>query len=126
MIVLGSGIENGQPSLTLKHRLDVSAAYAKQYPQTLLIMTGGLGFQQNISEAEVMSQYLQKQHQIDQSRILLEDKSTSTEQNLKIAKACLQHIKLLYVNQSQLQPAISTSYVQKQLLNDKAINKSLA
>lgn len=82
VIVLGSGIENGQPSPTLKKRLDVSAAYAKRHPQSLMIMTGGLGFQEQISEAKVMSEYLQKQHQIAESRILLEDQSTSTQQNL--------------------------------------------
>lgn len=117
VIVLGSGIENGQPSLTLKHRLDVSAAYAKQYPQTLLIMTGGLGFQQNISEAEVMSQYLQKQHQIDQSRILLEDKSTSTEQNLKNSQS------LLAANQIALREPIAIATSDFHILRAKAIAK---
>ncbi|WP_425915547.1 YdcF family protein [Acinetobacter sp. TSRC1-2] len=83
IIVLGSGIENGQPSPTLKQRLDVAATYAKHYPQTIIVMTGGLGFKEQITEAEVMSEYIQKHHQIEQSCILLEDQSTSTEQNLR-------------------------------------------
>ena len=83
IIVLGSGIENGQPSPTLQQRLDVAASYAKDYPQTILVMTGGLGFKEQITEAAVMSKYMQKQHQINPSRILLEDQSTSTEQNLR-------------------------------------------
>ena len=82
VIILGSGIENGRPSPTLKQRLDVGAAYAKRYPEALLVVTGGLGFKEQISEASVMSEYLQQQHHIDQSRILLEAKSTSTEENL--------------------------------------------
>lgn len=45
VIILGSGIEKGRPSPTLKQRLDVGAAYAKRYPETLLVVTGGLGFQ---------------------------------------------------------------------------------
>ncbi|WP_407307287.1 YdcF family protein [Acinetobacter sp.] len=83
IIVLGSGIENGKPSPTLKERLDVAATYAKQYPQAIMVMTGGLGFKERVTEAEVMSEYMQKHHQIEQSRILLEDQSTSTEQNLR-------------------------------------------
>ena len=96
VIILGSGIENNQPSPTLKQRLDVGAAYAKQYPKTLLVVTGGLGFQEQISEAEVMSEYLQQQHHIDRSRILLEAQSTSTEENLRNVQPLLaqQHIHL--------------------------------
>ncbi|MFH7764804.1 YdcF family protein [Acinetobacter sp. BSP-28] len=96
VIILGSGIEQGRPSPTLKQRLDVGAAYAKQYPETLLVMTGGLGFKEQITEAAVMSEYLQQQHHIDPSRILLEAKSTSTEENLRNAQPLLaqQHISL--------------------------------
>ncbi|MDK1684080.1 YdcF family protein [Acinetobacter terrestris] len=96
IIVLGSGIENGQPSPTLKQRLDVAATYAKRYPQTIMLMTGGLGFKEQMTEAEVMSEYLQKHHQIDQTRILLEDQSTSTEQNLRNVQPLLKahHITL--------------------------------
>lgn len=89
IIVLGSGIENGQPSLTLKQRLEVAATYAKHYPQTIIVMTGGLGFKERMTEAEVMSEYIQKHHQVEPSRILLEDQSTSTEQNLRNAQTLL-------------------------------------
>ncbi|MCG2607036.1 YdcF family protein [Acinetobacter sp. SM34] len=96
VIILGSGIEKGRPSPTLKQRLDIGAAYAKQYPETLLVVTGGKGFQEQISEAAVMSEYLQQQHHIDQSRILLEAKSTSTEENLRNVQPLLaqRHIHL--------------------------------
>lgn len=96
VIILGSGIENGRPSPTLKQRLDVGAAYAKRYPEALLVVTGGLGFKEQISEAAVMSEYLQQQHHIDQSRILLEAKSTSTEENLRNVQPLLaqRHIHL--------------------------------
>lgn len=96
VIILGSGIENGRPSPTLKQRLDVGAAYAKRYPEALLVVTGGLGFKEQISEATVMSEYLQQQHHIDPSRILLEAKSTSTAENLRNVQPLLaqQHISL--------------------------------
>ena len=61
-----------------------------------MLMTGGLGFKEQMTEAEVMSEYLQKHHQIDQTRILLEDQSTSTEQNLRNVQPLLKahHITL--------------------------------
>ncbi|TCB50435.1 YdcF family protein [Acinetobacter sp. ANC 4779] len=96
IIVLGSGIENEQPSPTLKQRLEVAATYAKHYPQTIMVMTGGLGFKEQMTEAEVMSEYMQKQHQIEPARILLEDQSTSTQENLRNVQPLLRahHINL--------------------------------
>ena len=117
IIVLGSGIENGQPSPTLKQRLDVGAAYAKQYPEAILIMTGGLGFKEQITEAEVMSTYLQKQHQIDQSRILLEEQSTSTEENLLNVQS------LLKAHQISLNQPIVIATSDFHILRAKAIAK---
>ncbi|WP_166167630.1 YdcF family protein [Acinetobacter sp. SA01] len=95
VIILGSGIEKGRPSPTLKQRLDVGAAYAKRYPEALLVVTGGLGFKEQISEAAIMSEYLQQQH-LAPSRILLEAKSTSTTENLRNVQPLLaqQHISL--------------------------------
>lgn len=117
IIVLGSGIENGQPSPTLKQRLDVGAAYAKQYPEAILIMTGGLEFREQMTEAEVMSTYLQKQHQIDQSRILLEDQSTSTEENLRNVQP------LLKAHQISLNQPIVIATSDFHILRAKAIAK---
>jgi uncharacterized SAM-binding protein YcdF (DUF218 family) len=95
VIILGSSIEKGRPSPTLKQRLDVGAAYAKRYPEALLVVTGGLGFKEQISEAAIMSEYLQQQH-LAPSRILLEAKSTSTAENLRNVQPLLaqQHISL--------------------------------
>ena len=95
VIILGSSIEKGRPSPTLKQRLDVGAAYAKRYPEALLVVTGGLGFKEQISEAAIMSEYLQQQH-LAPSRILLEAKSTSTTENLRNVQPLLaqQHISL--------------------------------
>lgn len=117
IIVLGSGIENAQPSLTLQQRLNVSAAYAIQYPEAILVMAGGLGFQQKHTEAEIMSKFLQKHHQIHASRILLEDKSTSTEQNLLNSKT------LLLQHQIQLHEPIAIATSDFHILRAKAIAK---
>ena len=94
IIVLGSGIENGQPSATLAQRLDRAAELAKQQPQTPMIMTGGLDFREQYTEAEIMSKYIQHNYAIASNRIWLEDKSTSTDLNLKNSQAILNQLNI--------------------------------
>ena len=89
IIVLGSGIENGQPSPTLKARLDAAAPYALQQPNTIVIMTGGLGFNEKITESSVMKRYLLQHYDISAARLYEESKSTSTELNLINSKMIL-------------------------------------
>ena len=90
ILVLGSGIENGKPSPTLKNRLDTAAQYAQDYPQAIIIMTGGLGFKEKYTEAEIMAKYVQEQYPDVHNLIELEDKSTSTALNLANSQAILQ------------------------------------
>lgn len=90
IIVLGSGVENGEPSATLAKRLDRAAPVALTQPNAKLVLTGGIDYGETDSEAVVMSRYLQKQYNIPMSQIILEDKSTSTELNLKNSQALLQ------------------------------------
>lgn len=89
ILVLGSGIENGQPSPTLQKRLDAAAHYAQHHPKPLIIMTGGLGFQEKYTEAEVMQAYFKKTYPTIYNPIALEAQSTSTELNLRNSKAIL-------------------------------------
>lgn len=90
ILILGSGLIQGKASPTLQARLDKAAEVYQHSPQSILIVTGGLGFGQRLSEAEVMTQYLQDNHQISASKIMLEDQSTSTELNLKNSQAILE------------------------------------
>ena len=53
-------------------------------------MTGGIDFGETNSEAIVMSRYVQQHHHIPASQVILEDKSTSTELNLKNSQTLLQ------------------------------------
>lgn len=85
MIILGAQIkgELGKtyPTQTLKERLDTGADYLKKYPQTTVIVSGGQGADEAESEAAVMATYLARQG-IVKNRLILEDKSTSTKENL--------------------------------------------
>lgn len=89
IIVLGSGVIHGQPSPTLASRLDRAAEIAQQYPHTTIILSGGLDALQQYTEAQIMSDYLQKNYHINANRIELEDQSTSTNLNLKNSQIIL-------------------------------------
>src|SRR5690606_993193 len=90
ILVLGSGINQGQPSPILKNRLDTAAKYAEQYPDTLMIMTGGRNFRERQSEAEVMQHYIHTTYPQLKNPIRVEDQSRSTQQNLQYSQAILQ------------------------------------
>ncbi|WP_087087327.1 YdcF family protein [Acinetobacter pittii] len=90
IIVLGSGVENGQPSTILAKRLDTAAPLALKQQQAQIVLTGGLDFSEKESEALVMSRYLEQKYHIARNQMILEDKSTSTELNLKNSKSLLE------------------------------------
>lgn len=83
MLVLGSGYKQGQPTPVLASRLDAAAQLACQQPSAWIVLTGGIGLTETVSEASVMADYLVKQKAIHRRRLLLEEKSTSTELNIK-------------------------------------------
>lgn len=89
MIVLGSGLKGSQLSIILQQRLDTGIVYLKQHPDLPVIVSGGQGPGEDIPEAEAMSRYLVRQG-IDQTRIIQENRSTSTFENLKFSKDILQ------------------------------------
>ncbi len=57
IVVLGSGLKHGKPSPTLASRLDQAASYAKHHPNSIMVVSGGLSFQQKNSEAEVSTAF---------------------------------------------------------------------
>ena len=83
IIVLGAGLTYGteNPSLVLSYRLNQALAYLDTYPGTPVIVSGGQGEIELISEATAMQQYLVKAG-IPASQILLEDRSIDTLENL--------------------------------------------
>ena len=81
VIVLGAQVRGERPSRALRRRLDRAAEYARENPDTFLILSGGQGPDEGISEAECMRRYLTKQG-IPEERLRIEDRSTSTRENL--------------------------------------------
>ena len=87
--MLGAAVYGENPSITLQHRLEGAARYLEANPRTKAVVSGGQGKGEDISEAECMRRYL-VEHGIDPDRILLEDRSTSTKENLAFSKAVIE------------------------------------
>ena len=81
VIVLGAQWKKSGPSYILQLRLDKTLEYLKDSPDTKIIVSGGQGSNEPISEAEGMKNYLVEKG-IEPDRIILENKSTSTYENL--------------------------------------------
>ncbi|MEO8390662.1 YdcF family protein [Polaromonas sp.] len=89
IIVLGSSTPNAKPSPTLAQRLDLAGQLAIQHSRAAVVVSGGADFRQDIPEARVMADYLTA-HGLDGSRIALEDRSTSTYENLLFSARLLE------------------------------------
>ena len=89
MIVLGAKVrKGGVPTRALQYRLDVAAVYAKAHPHVMIVVSGGQGADEDATEASVMKHYLVAQG-IEPSRIIEEDRSTSTYENILFTRALL-------------------------------------
>ncbi len=85
MIVLGARVRGERVVGLLARRLDAAAEYLINNPDTKVILSGGQGAGETVSEAEAMRRYLSRKG-IEESRMLLEDKSTNTDENLEFSK----------------------------------------
>jgi uncharacterized SAM-binding protein YcdF (DUF218 family) len=81
VIVLGCQVAGEYASLPLLSRGYTAIRYLNKNPETKAILTGGQGPGENIPEAESLKRLL-LENKIDKERILIEDKSTNTMENL--------------------------------------------
>ena len=89
VVVLGAAVYGETPSLSLENRIRRAIEYLEENPEVKAVVSGGQGAGEDISEAECMRRYMVA-HGIDESRILLEEHSTSTMENLAYAKAVIE------------------------------------
>jgi len=85
IVVLGAGLWGETPSDILYKRMDVALDYIHKNPEVKIILSGGKGPGEDITEAEAMKRYFIK-NGIDEKMIFKEEKSTSTEENIKYSK----------------------------------------
>ena len=69
----------------MKRRLDCAYEYLSEHENVSVIVSGGQGSDEIISEAQCMKEYLTESG-ISPERIFMEDKSTNTEENLKFSQ----------------------------------------
>ena len=81
IIVLGAQMKPAGPSAVLKFRLDAAYEYLTADEGTVCVVSGGQGSNEPCTEAEGMYRYLVEKG-ISPERILLEDKSTDTSENI--------------------------------------------
>lgn len=81
IVVLGAQVKHDRPSRALKKRIDTACKYLKENPDTRAVLSGGQGSGEYITEAECMRRVL-TEYGIEPSRLILEEASTSTKENL--------------------------------------------
>lgn len=82
MVILGCQINPWGPSVLLQDRLDKALDYLEDHPDMTVVVSGGQGPDEHISEAQCMYDYL-TEHGVDEEQILLEDRSSNTVENLR-------------------------------------------
>jgi len=97
VIIHGAGLlKNGEVSPLLKARLEKGIeVFRKSGPDTRLIVSGGQGSDEKVTEAAAMKKYLLSR-EISEDKILMEDRSATTWENLKFSKELMDKEKQEY------------------------------
>lgn len=84
VIILGARLYGDIPSPALLERLKVAKEYLIDNTDVKVVVSGGQGLDEDIAEAYAMKKYLIN-NGIEKDRIIVEDKSTTTFENLKFS-----------------------------------------
>ncbi|MBQ5969407.1 MAG: YdcF family protein [Clostridia bacterium] len=82
VLVLGCGIDGERVTGSLARRLDAAIAYHAQNPDAVIVVSGGQGAQESITEAEAAARYLTERG-VPADKIIKEEQATSTVENFK-------------------------------------------
>lgn len=85
VVVLGAAVHGDRISKVLKARLDAAAEYYEKNPDTLIIVSGGMGAQETVTEASAMKKYLVAVG-VPEDSVALEEKAESTLGNMRFSK----------------------------------------
>lgn len=89
LIVLGCRVKGDVPSLALEKRVDACFCFMMNNPKSIAILSGGQGPDENLSEALCMKNMLVYRG-IPSERLITEDKSVSTYQNILFSKQLME------------------------------------
>lgn len=89
VLVLGARVNSdGAPSGALNSRIETAFAYLIRNPRTVVLAAGGQGQGEGLAEGECIKQELIKKG-ISPERILVENKSSTTVENIKFSKTMI-------------------------------------
>ena len=88
VVVLGARVKDSGPSRLLNERIAKAAEYLRDNENTVAILCGAQGSDEPMTEAQAMYRALVARG-IDANRLLIEDQSTNTTENLKNAAAMM-------------------------------------
>ena len=80
-VILGAQVKPWGASRLLKQRIYAAERYLDRYPEAIAIASGGQGYNEPMSEAQCINEFMIKDG-VDPQRIIIEDQSVNTEQNL--------------------------------------------
>lgn len=83
-VVLGAKVREDGPSVSLWDRIYGAAEYMHSHPDAIAVVSGGQGADEPMSEGQAMYDELVKLG-IDPDRIWIEDRATSTRENITFA-----------------------------------------
>ncbi len=84
VIVLGAQVRGTKITKSLRKRLEKACEYLDENPNTVVVVSGGQGKGEDLSEAQCMKDYLIK-YGISEDRIIMEDKSVNTAENIEFS-----------------------------------------
>ncbi|WP_308555962.1 YdcF family protein [uncultured Lactobacillus sp.] len=84
VVVLGAGLIGKKVTPLLASRIDRGIEIYHKNPGSKLIMSGGQGPNEEVPESHAMAEYAEE-HGVPKSDIIIEDKSKTTNQNLKFS-----------------------------------------
>ncbi len=89
VIVLGAQVRGSVASRSMQYRLDKALEYARANPNTVMILSGGQGPGEDISEAEMMYGYL-LENGVPEHQMIKETQSHSTYENLVYSRLLIE------------------------------------
>lgn len=84
VVVLGAKVRHDGPSVSLQNRIDAAYDYLTAHPDAIAVVSGGQGEDEPMTEAECIYRALIGRG-IDPERVWIEDKATSTWENLQFS-----------------------------------------
>lgn len=119
VIVLGARGKEHAQTHSLKKRLDKAMEYVQENPYTILVLSGGKGPGETVSEAQMMYQYL-VYNGVDPEKLLIEDRSLSTVENIAYSRIVIEQYRMEH-KKKDMTPPRNTGSVPYAVAPDKPL-----